>query len=209
MGTLKSLGYVGHNTKTKKYCLTYQLVRVSFCLSKRIRIPEITPYMKKLAQEFKEMVNLAVLEQDKVLYLHSIDCPHALKLDLKVGSYPLVHRTALGRVLLAYQDEGTIASSLKKNKLTAYTAKTITNPAQLRNILEQIREEGYSFVSEEYRPGVCCIAVPIFNDLDTVVASLSFSLPTARMAPETLTTMIKSLKNYVNKANLPHIFKYK
>lgn len=209
LGTLKSLGYVGHNTEAKKYYLTYQFARIGFCLNERMQISKIIPYMEKLAQEFKEMVNLAVLEQGKVLYLHSIDCPHALKLDLKVGSYQPVHCTALGRVLLAYQDEDTIAGSLKKNKLTAYTTKTITNPAQLRNILEQIREEGYSFVSEEYRPGVCCIAVPIFNDLDMVVASLSFSLPTARMSPEIMESMVQSLKNYANKANLPHIFKYK
>lgn len=207
LGTLKSLGYVGHNPETKKYYLTYQFARVGFCLNERIRISEIIPHMKRLAQEFKEMVNLAVLEQGKVLYLHSIDCPHALKLDLKVGSYQPVHCTALGRVLLAYQDENSIANILKKNKLPAYTAKTVTNPAQLIEILKQIREEGYSYVNEEYRPGVCCIAVPIFDEHGMIAASLSFSLPTARMTPEILESMVKSLKNYAGKINLPHIFK--
>lgn len=204
LGTLKSLGYVGHNLETRKYYLTYQFARIGFCLQERIRILEIIPHMKRLAQEFKEMVNLAVLEQDKVVYLHSIECPHALRLDFKVGSYQPVHCTALGRVILAYQDDSTISQILKTKKLKSYTAGTVTDPDELRQILLQVRQEGYSFVSEEYRPGVCCIAVPIFDEHGTIAASLSFSLPTARINPDILEAMVKSLKDSAKKISLPH-----
>lgn len=127
---------------------------------------------------------MAILEQNKVSYLHSIDCPHTLKLDLKVDSYQPVHCTALDRVLPAYQDEGIIDRSLKRNKLTAYTTKTSNNPAQLISILEQIQEEDYNLINKEYSPGVCCIAAPIFDDYDMVAALPGFSLSAARISPE-------------------------
>ena len=75
------------------------------------------------------------------------------------------------------------------------------NPAQLMNIPEQIREEGYSLVNGEYSPGVCYITVPIFDDYDMFVASPGFSLPTARMSPEIMDSTVESLKNYSSKAN--------
>lgn len=208
LGTLKSLGYVGHNFETKKYYLTYKFAKIGICLNQRIRLLEIIPLMKKLAQEFKEMVNLAVLEQDKVVYLYNIDCPHALKLDFKIGTYQPVHCTALGRVLLAYQDDKTINNVLKADKLKSYTDKTVTSPKKLIEILHQVKKEGYSFVSDEYRPGVCCIAVPIFDEKGIITASLSFSLPTARLNPDVLDKMIKALKSTVYKIKLPHTYKF-
>ncbi|MDD4896381.1 MAG: IclR family transcriptional regulator [Atribacterota bacterium] len=207
LGTLKSLGYLAHNPETRKYYLSYKFAKIGISLNERIRILEIIPHMKKLAQEYKEMVNLAVLEQSRVVYLHNIECPHALRLDFKVGTYQPAHCTALGRVLLAYQDDRTISSILKKNRLKSYTAKTVTDPAQFIQILQKIRKEGYSFVSEEYRPGVCCVAAPIFDEHGSIVASLSLSLPTARMSPDILERMVKSLKNYTDKIKLPQMFR--
>lgn len=206
LGTLRSLGYVGHNRDNRKYYLTYKFAKIGIAMNERLHIPEIIPHMKMLAKEYREMVNLAVLEQDKVVYLHSIESPHALKLDFKVGTYQPAHCTALGRVLLAYQDEDTLNVFLKKDNFKSYTQKTITDPKQLAKILQEIRKQGYSFVSEEYRSGVCCIAAPIFDEKGNITASLSFSLPTARMEHDILDKMTKSLKSTVEGIKLPQVF---
>jgi DNA-binding IclR family transcriptional regulator len=207
LGTLRSLGYVGHNRENRKYYLTYKFAKIGIAMNERLHIPEIIPHMKILAKKYREMVNLAVLEQDKVVYLHSIESPHALKLDFKVGTYQPAYCTALGRVLLAYQSKETLNVFLKKGNFKSYTSKTITDPNQLAKILQAIRGQGYSFVSEEYRPGVCCIAAPIFDEKGDIAASLSFSLPTARMEPAILDKMTKSLKSTVEGIRLPRVFR--
>jgi len=206
LGTLRSLGYVGHNRINRKYYLTYKFSKIGIVLNEKLHITEIIPNMKQLAKEYKEMVNLAVLEQDKVVYLHNIESPHALKLDFKVGTYQPVHCTALGRILLAYQNKEVLNSFLNKGNFKTYTPKTITDTEQLVKIFQKIRKQGYSFVSEEYRPGVCCIAAPIFDEEGSIAASLSFSLPTARMNPVILGKMIKSLKNTVENIKIPKVF---
>jgi IclR family acetate operon transcriptional repressor len=207
LGTLRSLGYIGHNRESRKYYLTYKFSKIGIPMNERLHIPEIIPHMKQLANEYQEMVNLAVLEQDKVVYLHSIESPHALKLDFKVGTYQPAHCTALGRALLAYQNEETLNSFLNMESFRSYTPKTVTEPGQLVKIFQKIRKQGYSFVSEEYRQGVCCIAAPIFDEKGNITASLSFSLPTARMNPIILNKMVKSLKNTVERIKLPKSFR--
>ncbi len=208
LGTLKSSGYVAHNPDSRKYSLTYKFSRISIAMNERIHVLEMIPHMKGLAERFKEMVNLAVLDQGQVVYLHSIEFPHALKLDFKVGTYQPAHCTALGRVLLAYQDLKIRDNFLKKSRLKAYTPKTVTDPEQLANIFQHIREQGYSFVSDEYRPGVCCIAAPIFDREGQLAASLSFSLPTARMEKDLLHKMIASLTSTAEKIRLPRIQRF-
>jgi len=200
--TLRSLGYIAHNQDSHKYYLTYKFSKIGITMNERSHILEIVPHMKKLARHFKEMVNLAILDQGKVIYLHSIGSPHALKLDFKVGTHQPVHCTALGRSLLAYQSSDVINKFLKTSKLKPYTPNTITDPDKLLLVLQKVREQGYSFVSEEYRPGVCCIAAPIFDEKQNIAASLSISLPTARMNSDLLRRMIRFLKGTVNRIRL-------
>jgi DNA-binding IclR family transcriptional regulator len=55
--------------------------------------------MKKLSQKFNENVNLAILDEDEILYVYSsIEGNHTLKLDLKIGSNQPAYCTALGRI---------------------------------------------------------------------------------------------------------------
>lgn len=105
LGTLRFLGYITYHSKSRKYSLTYKFFQIGETINDRIHVTDITPSMERLASEYQEMVNLAVLEQAQIVYLHSIESPHALKLDFQVGSYQPAYCTALGRVLLAYQDQ--------------------------------------------------------------------------------------------------------
>jgi DNA-binding IclR family transcriptional regulator len=43
-----------------------------------------------------------------------------------------------------------------------------------------VRQRGYAVNQEEWRSGVCAIAVPLRGERDAVVASLSLTMPTER-----------------------------
>ena len=207
LGTLNSLGYITHSKKKHTYYLTFKFSRIGIAMNERIHILEIIPHMKKLAKEFREMVNLAILDQGQVVYLYSIESPHTLKLDFKVGTYQPAYCTALGRVLLAYQDENILKLAIGEKRLTAYTSKTITDPYSLKEIFQKTREQGYSFVSEEYRTGICCLAGPIFDEKGDITAAISFSLPTVRLEKDILQDMIQAIKATTSKVKLPKLYK--
>ncbi len=64
--------------------------------------------------------------------------------------------------------------------LTRYTSTTIDQPAALARELALVRQRGYAVNQEEWRQGVCAIAVPLQAAGGTVVASLSLTMPTER-----------------------------
>jgi IclR family pca regulon transcriptional regulator len=46
-------------------------------------------------------------------------------------------------------------------KFYTYTNKTVTAPAQLREIVEQSRQAGYAYAREQLEHGICSFAVPV------------------------------------------------
>ncbi len=94
-----------------------------------------------------------------------------------------LHCTALGKALLAFGD------LQPQDDLQAFTVNTLTDPAKLRENLEQIRAQGYSVDDEEFDPGVRCIAVPVWDFRGKVVASMGISGPATRVTSARLTAL--------------------
>ena len=74
----------------------------------------------------------------------------------------------------------------RERSLTAYTAKTITEPSLLERHLGAVRADGYAVDDEETFAGVRCIAAPIQDHRQQVIAALGISGPTTRITHEQL-----------------------
>jgi len=206
LGTLKNLGYIEQNPQNRKYRLTLKMLKLGTSIADNIGFSQVIPYMKKLSQEFNETVNLAILDDDEILYIYGVGGDNSLKLDLKVGSHQPAYCAALGRVLLASLSEKEIDDYLQRVKLKSYTPNTITNKDKLRKELKLIKQRGYSFIKEEYMLGVFCVAVPLKDNRGNVCAGLSFSIPTARYNKEKFSLIVDSLISTAKKINMPRFF---
>ena len=71
-----------------------------------------------------------------------------------------------------------------RETLTAYTAHTITRTEDLLSELRTIRRQGYAVDAEEYCLGLYCIAMPIRDYTEKIIAAVSVSTPTVRMNDE-------------------------
>lgn len=60
--------------------------------------------------------------------------------------------------------------------------------------LEQVSQSGFATDNEENEPGVCCIAVPVYNYKGGVTAAISMSSPISRITLENKDEMIALLK---------------
>ncbi|MGQ4828262.1 IclR family transcriptional regulator domain-containing protein, partial [Enterococcus faecalis] len=67
-----------------------------------------------------------------------------LRLEAHVGSRFPAHATSMGRVLLAGLGPEHLDLYLATAKLTALTDLTVTNPARLRQLIDDCRRTGYS-----------------------------------------------------------------
>jgi IclR family acetate operon transcriptional repressor len=94
------------------------------------------------------------------------------------------HGLALGKVFLAQLPEDQWPESLRGPAYKRYTPATITSPTALRHHLLSVREHDVAFDRQEFAPGACCIAAPVRDGRNALVASLGISVPTRRFEAE-------------------------
>ncbi len=130
------------------------------------------PYMADLYAVTRENVQLAVLDDDRVLCVERLRGPQSVPTISRVaGDLPL-HATGVGKVLLAFADEETVERVLGR-PLSGHTPATVTDPRRLRAELAEIRRTGLAHTQEEMSIGTCSTAAPVRGRGDRVVAALS------------------------------------
>jgi DNA-binding IclR family transcriptional regulator len=141
--------------------------------------------MESLAAETAETVNLARLEDHKVVNIAQVDGAHLVGVGDWIGWKTEPHATANGKVLLAFAENTPEDLSLQ-TPLEAFTEQTITDSEDLCSELERVRSEGWASTLGELEDGFNGVAVPVSDALGGCRASLSVSGPVYRMPPARL-----------------------
>src|ERR671912_156564 len=141
--------------------------------------------MENLAAETAETVNLARLEDGKVVNIAQVDGVHLVGVGDWTGWKTEPHSTANGKVLLAFA-ENTPEDISFRTPLEAFTEQTITNSKDLRSELDRVRSEGWASTLGELEEGFNGVAVPVSDAHGRCRASLSVSGPVYRMPPARL-----------------------
>jgi len=203
LGTLKKLNYVEQNQKNSKYRFTFEAYRVSVSIVAKFGIRsglnKAIPLIKKVSQDFNEMITLALLDDDRVVYIHATSSDNPLKLDFKIGYTQPAYCTALGKILLAYLSNKKLDKYLKGTKLIRFTPYTIINKKQLQDELKQIREKGYCLVNEEYILGISDLSVPVSDQQGNVFAAVGFNIPNVRLNQKNIVQLKNALFNISQK----------
>ncbi|MEO8248582.1 MAG: IclR family transcriptional regulator C-terminal domain-containing protein [Burkholderiales bacterium] len=124
----------------------------------------------------KESAALSVFDGHDVIYIMRVPSRKVMSLRLGLGSRLPAYNTSPGRVLLASQDEAALEQYLNAVEMTRYTRKTITTPAELREALTLVRDQGFAWVNGEFDSTVCGLSVPVHDDQNQIVASLNVNL---------------------------------
>ena len=169
----------------------YQLGRAAFelgnmvaeCRPRNLRSVAI-PYMTDLYRVCDATVHLAVLDGMDVLYVEKIYGHNGVDVPSQIGGRVPALCTALGKAMLAYSDEATLARALSV-RVPRLTVKTMTNPSILRASLSRARESGVAHDNEGSSLGAHCIAAPILRpSTSEVLGAISMSFPlTEKLTP--------------------------
>jgi len=188
MSTLAKHGYAEKDPVTRRYTLGPQIIRLSGSLLTRNPLyASAKPFLKQLMERTGECAHLAILAQGKALYIDQVESPATLRVNVRVGQMAPLHCTALGKILLAY------SSAELPSFQQAFTPNTITEPKALQQHLEAVRQQGFALDNEEFDPGVCCIAVPVYDINNNVVGAMGISGPATRLTTEKLPELIGKL----------------
>ncbi len=184
LNALKDLGYVHQNGSNDKYSLTLKLFELGSSVLSRMELWEQAhPIMELLAEQTRETVHLAVLDEGRLVYLGKFESTQALRVTMssRVGQSAPVYCTGVGKLLLAHAPPEQVERILGREELRRFTAQTITDRAKLAGELENIRRRGFALDDEEHEVGVRCVAAPVRNNQGTTIAALSISLPSVRL----------------------------
>jgi IclR family KDG regulon transcriptional repressor len=179
--SLEQVGLLGKNDEGR-YRLGWRLVTLSETLLATTELRRAArPIMEELAEQYRETIHLAVLDDTKVVYVDKLEGKQAVRVELtSLGTRLYAHCSALGKVLLAHQPEENVKRIIKVEGLPRFTANTITDAVELEQALARIRRQGYSTDQEEILPDLCCIGAPIHNHTGHVIAAISMSIPAYR-----------------------------
>jgi DNA-binding IclR family transcriptional regulator len=179
--SLEQVGLLGKNDEGR-YRLGWRLVTLSETLLATTELRrEARPIIEELADQYRETIHLAVLDDTKVVYVDKLEGKQAVRVELTaLGTRLYAHCSALGKVLLAYEPEENVKRIIKAEGLPRFTANTITDANELEETLAKVRKQGYATDQEEILPDLCCIGAPIHNHTGYVIAAISMSLPAYR-----------------------------
>jgi len=82
---------------------------------------------------------------------------------------------------LAGMEKADILQALGQARLKAYTENTVTHIDALVEECAEVVRTGVAYDREEYRPGMICIAAPIHDFRNHVIASIGLSGPVERI----------------------------
>lgn len=172
-------------TETGAYLIGPRMAQMTAGVNHRATLQVVTrPILLELWKSTQETVNLAVLDQGRVLYVDVVESPHEFRLSSRVGTRRPLHSTALGKALSAFLPEDQRESTLGTIDFRPLTAKTIMNLVQFRQELDQIRRRGYAVDDEEAVMGARCVSAPVLNSSGEAVAAISVSGPVTRISPD-------------------------
>jgi DNA-binding IclR family transcriptional regulator len=139
------------------------------------------PSMRRLAEESGETANLFLPRPAATEAIAQIDGRHLLGATNWLGRELGLHCTAAGKVFLAFG-----AAELPDGELEQLTPATVTNRDRLRRELEAIRDQGYATIVDELEPGLSAVAAPVRDRGGIVIAALTASGASLRLAPQRL-----------------------
>lgn len=194
MTTLERGGLLSRNRETQRYRLGIDLIGLAAQVISFVDAREVArSFLRNLAEDCQESVNLVVLDLEQVVNLDQfVPSMRQVKNIGRVGRRMWPHSTAAGKVLLADLSPEDLDKALPEN-LESYTAHTITDPIQLREELAKTRGQGYAVAQEELEEGLNALAAPIHDHTGRVIAAVSIAGPAYRVTPEHLPQLVARL----------------
>lgn len=181
--TLVREGYVV--TDGKMFDLTPKVLELGFSVLSTIGVwDRARPFMERLSDQTGESCTAAILDGLEVVYVAGVQAHNIITVGITVGSRQSAFYTANGRVLLAAEPESHWDAIVKNAQLVPRTPYSVTNKTKFREILEDVRDKGWSLVDQELELGLLSIGIPLrYRDGD-LAGAINIAVPNVRATPE-------------------------
>jgi DNA-binding IclR family transcriptional regulator len=153
-----------------------------------------TPLLDDLAAATQESCHFAVRSGKQAIVLARTAGAGPFQLTERAGVVRPMHATALGKILLAALGEDRLARFLEHSALERFTPKTITDAAELKREIAEVRRSGIAYDDGEFNAEVRCVAVPVHAFTGQVQGAIGISGPIWRLSIQLLKEKAKLVR---------------
>jgi len=204
--TMKKKGFVDQIDERKQYVLSLKVLELGNRLLNKMELAvKAKPYLQKLNELSGETSHLAVLMKSRVIYIDRIASNNIVAVNTSIGGNELIYCSATGKAILAFLPDKLLYKTLRsieEEGFKIFTKRTISSIAELEKELAKVRERNYAFDNEERHVGVRCVAAPIRNHRNEVIASMGISGPTSRVNSKNIKPMAEIVIKLAHEASV-------
>ncbi len=177
--TLQHLGFV--DSDEREFFLTPRILRLGYTyLSSTPFWSLAQTHIEELVDRVHESSSISVRDRDEIVYVARVPTKRIMTISLAVGTRLPMYPTSMGRVLLAGQSDDEIDAYLARAELRPLTGRTVTDPAALRAMVMDVREQGWALVDQELEDGVRSVAAPLCDASGHVLGAVNVSAHATR-----------------------------
>ena len=183
LSTLVEHGYLTQDPVRRTYCVGPRLLLLSGAILSHSSLRQVArPELERLSDEVKETINLSILVNHDIFYLDKVETHRSIVCNTKIGGCAPAYATSSGKIMLSGQSPSYIDEYCEWMKdIPPLTAATITDPDKLRTELAEARLKGYAIDNGEIEEGLICVAAPVYDLTQQIVAAISIAGPEYRM----------------------------
>jgi DNA-binding IclR family transcriptional regulator len=157
------------------------------------------PFLEDLYVVTRQNVQLAVREGTQLVFVERIAGREAVPVLTRVGGRFSLHATGVGLVLLAFAPAD-VQEDVLASPLPAYTPHTVTDPAELRRLLAEVRRQGYAVSDRMVTEDALSVAAPVRGARRDVVAAVSLVVTAGVTDPRALATVVLTAARGISRA---------
>lgn len=201
--SLEGVGWLQHDPVSRRYRLGIALFELGARALDTVDVrDEARQVMSDLVATTGESVDLAIRDGDSVVFVDKLDGTGEVRAFTRAGQRARLHATAAGKLFLAAMAADELAAYLAA-PLIAYTPATVTDPAAMRDLVEETRRRGWAVNRGELFPEAGALAVPVRDATGAIVAALGLNIPLSRLDDGRIRVLVGELDGATRRLTLP------
>ncbi|NLD53663.1 MAG: IclR family transcriptional regulator [Burkholderiaceae bacterium] len=196
LATLEHAGLVCREPAGKRYSFGERINGFAgkVLLSSPVRSPRHA-ILEELVEQVGETCNLAIPFGAYARYVDRVEVPSSISVKFGPGSRVPLHASASGKIFLGYMPRRGRDRFLAQAPLIAHTPNTLVEPARIVADLAAVRENGFAVDKGEFLRGVSCVAVPVRNGGNKVVAAVAVTAPEGRASLDQMMECLPAMRS--------------
>lgn len=180
LGSLEELGAVQRDDASGLYSIGLSIAELAASIDSGSNLSaRVRGDLEALTSELGETTGMSVPTGYEMHYLFEADANQPIQVGSWVGARIDMHLVSSGLVTLASWPTEAVDNYLDRN-LAAPMPASLSDPDELREELDRVRELGLAWTSETLVSGLTSVAAPLVNNNGELVAAIHVQGPAYR-----------------------------